>query len=148
MLAPLFFIFFSIFIPFKTGLKTDGSISQPSFISFVMFLFLIGSFLLMFTLFRLKSERKFNPIDFIDKQGDQLPKYIKDLGWIIIQKESNYIQANTKISWSSWGEIITIIIEENRILFNSRPNGQPITFTKDRVNFNKFKDLITPQINE
>jgi hypothetical protein len=59
-----------------------------------------------------------------------------------------YFQATTKISWFSWGELITIIPDNNKILINSRPTGsafsfQPITIFKDRNNIKKIISELT-----
>lgn len=45
----------------------------------------------------------------------------KELGWIINQKTNKYLTANTnpKFTSGSWGEQITIIFNENKILVNS-----------------------------
>ncbi len=48
-----------------------------------------------------------------------------------------YYTATTNISWLSWGEQITIVINNNELLVNIRPTGgsfvfQPITIFKDR----------------
>jgi len=45
----------------------------------------------------------------------------KELGWIINQKTNKYLTANTKPKFNSgsWGEQITIIFIENKILVNS-----------------------------
>jgi hypothetical protein len=142
LLAPLFFIYLSILITLNTGLKTDGTISKSYLIFFVVMLFLIGLFIGWYTLVRLKKESLFHLITVTSEQRQNLTDHIKKIGWTISEIDSNYIIANTKISLSSWGEEITIILRNNEILFNSRPTGlQPFTFNRDKINFMKFSDF-------
>jgi len=41
------------------------------------------------------------------------------LAWTIEKKANNYIVARSGFSWNSWGELIIIIKDSDRILFNS-----------------------------
>lgn len=43
-----------------------------------------------------------------------------------------YFQATTNVSAFSWGETITIIVDNDKLLINSKPNSQPITIFKDK----------------
>jgi hypothetical protein len=51
----------------------------------------------------------------------------KELEWEIQTKRKDIIVAKTGFSWRSWGELITIIREEERILINSicDPDNRP-----------------------
>ncbi|MBF8965610.1 hypothetical protein I0P70_20330 [Pontibacter sp. FD36] len=66
--------------------------------------------------------------DALKKTGFNNPKYYK----------RGYLQCTTNISAFSWGEVITIIPVQNYVLINSRPNGQPITIFKDKMNIKRF----------
>lgn len=59
-----------------------------------------------------------------------------------------YYTATTNVSWFSWGEQITIIINDNELLINSRPTGssfsfQPVTILKDRKNIKSIIQELT-----
>jgi hypothetical protein len=51
----------------------------------------------------------------------------KDLDWQILKMTDNVIVAKRGFSWRSWGELITIIRDHDRILFNSicDPENRP-----------------------
>ncbi len=57
----------------------------------------------------------------IDEIYKVVDETAKELGWIINQKTNKYLTANTnpKFTSGSWGEQITIIFAENKILVNS-----------------------------
>lgn len=59
--------------------------------------------------------------------------------------KKGYIVATTNSSWFTWGcEVITIILDENRILLNTRPDEirQPVIFFRNRTSIKKLmKDL-------
>lgn len=60
----------------------------------------------------------------------------EDLGIIIV---------HTNWSGFSWGEQITLVVDEYSVLINSRPDDdarQPITIIKDRQNIKKLKKII------
>jgi len=65
-----------------------------------------------------------------------------------------YFQATTNVSWFSWGELITIIPDNDKLFINSRPTGsafsfQPITIFKDRKNIKTIiKELTTTYGND
>ena len=50
---------------------------------------------------------------------DAVKETALQLDWEIIERKSNLIVARSGFSWRSWGELITIIKEKDRILFNS-----------------------------
>jgi hypothetical protein len=70
----------------------------------------------------------------------------KQLDWEIIERKNNLIVARSGFSWRSWGEMITIIKDENRILFNSicDPDNKPsvASWGMNKVNFKTFEQQI------
>jgi hypothetical protein len=54
-----------------------------------------------------------------DKFKDAAQKAAKELNWKLIRKTSDIIIAKSNFSWRSWGELITIIRDDERILINS-----------------------------
>jgi hypothetical protein len=64
---------------------------------------------------------------------------------IHINENLGLIEAKTKLTGFSWGEVITIIQDENKYLINSRPGGtnQPVTIYKDRKNIKKIRNILT-----
>jgi hypothetical protein len=136
MLFPAFLFFISIGMPFGIG--------------FVKPVIIFSLFLLPFSLYffndimkRIKVERTFYYIESAVCQKAIIEDCVMELGWKTIDSSEQYIQACTKSSWTSWGEIITIIFLENRILFNSRPDIQPFTGNRDNVNFLELVEIIT-----
>lgn len=62
---------------------------------------------------------------------------IKDLN---IDDENNIIIAQTKISILTWGDIITIISDNNRVLINSKASrGQFFSYGQEKRNIKKIK---------
>lgn len=68
----------------------------------------------------------------------------KDLEWQILKKTNTVIVAKSGFSWRSWGELITIIREKDRILFNSicDPDNRPsvASWGMNRLNRNTFEE--------
>ncbi len=143
LIAPLFFIFVAILMTVKTGLKGDSSFPQSSLVTVVIIFFLIGLLLTFFTYKRLESERLFHSITLRTFNNETVKSYLIALGRTIIDENEDLIIVRTKISLTSWGEIVTIVVNGNELLFNSRPDGQPFTINKDSVNFSKFYELIS-----
>lgn len=99
----------------------------------------------LFTLFivkRLYQNQIFKNYHISELTNDKIECALKQLNLKNIQfHELGYIQAKTKKSWFSWGEVITIIPDNEKLLINSQPTGskfsyQPITFVKDKKNIN------------
>lgn len=64
-------------------------------------------------------------------------------GWSIIDIEPNsFIQAESKMSGGSWGELITILLINDQILINSITSPfkltSVITFGNNKLNINKI----------
>jgi hypothetical protein len=64
---------------------------------------------------------------------------------IHINENLGLIEAMTKLTEFSWGEVITIVQDDNKYLINSRPAGtkQPVTIYKDQKNINKIRNILT-----
>lgn len=146
MAAPLFFILVPIIVvangmihPYEFYAK-DIFRAIPLFITMLIF----GLILAYYSIKRIEKEKLFYSIPFHDKK-EKLLYYFENLGWAVTEKSENFITANTSLSLTSWGEIITIVFSDNEILFNSRPHGnanQPFTFNRDKVNLKKFLSII------
>jgi hypothetical protein len=54
-----------------------------------------------------------------DKFKDAAIKTSKELDWKLIRKTNDIVIAKRGFSWKSWGELITIIRDDERILINS-----------------------------
>ena len=73
----------------------------------------------------------------------------RQLDWQIIEKKQNLIVARSGFSWRSWGELITIIRDKDRILFNSICDPDNMTsvasWGMNRVNFKAFEQHMKTQ---
>lgn len=74
----------------------------------------------------------------------------KELEWEIEKRTNNFIIARSGFSYRSWGELITIIREKDRILFNSicDPDNKPsiASFGMNKLNRKMFeKELMKAQ---
>ena len=80
--------------------------------------------------FRQKRCLRFKTI-FISIDAEKFHQVVKEtakgLGWQVVKKTNTVIVAKSGFSWRSWGELITIIREKDRILFNSicDPDNRP-----------------------
>jgi hypothetical protein len=102
-----------------------------------------------FTLQRLIDVLRFECIEigFNKNEIDNLAQKIKSrfrIRSLEIDDEKRFIKIYTKWSAFSWGEEITLIIDNNQILINSKPTSirQPVTIYKDRQNIKIIKELI------
>jgi hypothetical protein len=70
----------------------------------------------------------------------------KELEWDIMQMTNEIIVAKSDFSWRSWGEQITILYDNNKILFNSicNPDNRPsiASFGMNRVNRKTFEKFL------
>lgn len=146
IVAPIFIIIISCSM-FYGGFKF-GHIYKNNFMNMFFFTASVqlvsGLFITFYTIKRIETERKFQSLELPDNMtfADICDK-IQSIKWTIIDKEKDVIQASTKMSLFSWGEIVTIIVENNTILINSQPFGrQPFTFNRDKVNFKKLKEAL------
>jgi hypothetical protein len=136
MLFPAFLLFISVEMPFGIG--------------FVRPVIIFSLFILPFSLYffydinkRITAERTFFFIASSACQKETVESFVNELGWTTTLSTKEYLQARAKLSWTSWGEVITIIYLDNQILFNSRPDSQPFTSDRDDVNFRKLFELVT-----
>ncbi len=138
LIAPLFFIFLSLMISyFSIKPNTDFS-----FLLVAIPIFLFGFLTFYLILKRLESERQFKIIPF-ESEGSEFEDCFINLGWTISTQTDKVIIGETKTSWFSWGESITIVFANKQLLFNSRPRGrQPFTLNRDKVNYKKLCDAI------
>lgn len=81
-----------------------------------------------------------------DVFSDAVQKTAMELDWKITSKTGDLIIAKTVFSWRSWGERITIIRDDERILINSicDPDKWPsvLSFGKNRENRKTFEQFI------
>lgn len=70
----------------------------------------------------------------------------KQLDWEIIEKKQNLIIAKSGFSWRSWGELITIIRTNDKVLFNSICDPDNITsvasWGMNKLNLETFEKTI------
>ncbi len=90
---------------------------------------------------RLTAERKFYPVT-EKASGEQVLAAIKELGWKVVSKGSTFFVAQVEISWTSWGDAVTIVIINDEILFNARPLAQPFTFNREKVLRKRFESAL------
>lgn len=73
-------------------------------------------------------------------------RVFEKLGWSIVYDTKNYVVINPNESSFTWGQQITLIFNNDEILFNSFGYGRffmksPISFGKNSANFKKFNKL-------
>ena len=89
-----------------------------------------------------------NERDNLEYSVDILKKHFK-IHDIEIHREQNMIRAITKISFLTWGDLITIVCDRNRILINSKANGsQFFSYGKNKRILDKFEKQISMLINK
>ena len=71
--------------------------------------------------------------------------------WEIIRKEAHIVTARTGFTWQSWGELITVIRDNEKVLFNSicDPDNRPsiASWGRNRENFEVFKSVLFEQMS-
>jgi len=113
----------------------------------ILFIFL-GVFFAFFILNRLNDNITFKTIsaitdDDIDNVSERLNQKF-NLRRIDADKELNSIVAFTKVTAFSWGDQLTLVFDNDRILVNSRPSGsrQPFTIMKDMQNIKRLEQIL------
>lgn len=107
-----------------------------------------GLLFLYFSIVRVKQNFTFYVINNHHKPDiDQIAKLISEnfrLEDIRIDKKLQQLTAETRMTAFSWGERITIIINDFEVLINSRPvsSRQPFTIMKDANNIRIIRKLI------
>ncbi len=120
--------------------------------------FLVFSFYGLAILFSIKNEwtadRKFREIEFKGSPSDNLKKIIEVLKnnfrvkVIDVDKKTNSVSVWTKISLLTWGNVITVICDTDRILVNSQPSGsQPFSYGQQKRNIDKLEKIIKTNTN-
>jgi hypothetical protein len=104
---------------------------------------LFGVLMLIFIITRILSEMNFINIELGNLTFEEFKKTVKKNDWLVIQNKDEKIVLITKPSFFSWGEKVTILKDrDNMILVNSRPERQPITINRDKINYTKLTELI------
>jgi hypothetical protein len=79
-------------------------------------------------------------------------KTAKEANWQIVEKTSSIIVAKTGFSWRSWGELITIVRDEDRVLFNSICDPDNMisiaSWGRNISNFTDFKDRLMQETSK
>ena len=137
-----FFIIFPLAIVFIGSVMTlSGFKNNVTDLKIAAIIILtVGLFLTIFVVRRLYQNQVFDSFQINKLTKDKVDFALKATSLDNVKfHELGYYTATTKVSWFSWGEQITIIIDDNELLINSRPTGssfsfQPITIFKDRKN--------------
>jgi hypothetical protein len=109
----------------------------------------LGVFLTVFVIRRLYQNQIFHIFQVNGLTKDKVDLALKKVSFDNIKYHRlGYYTMTTRVSWFSWGELITIILDNNKLLINSRPTGsafsfQPITIFKDRKNIKKIINELT-----
>jgi hypothetical protein len=112
LLFPVFLLFISIGMPIGIGFV------RPVII-FSLLIFPFSFYFFYDINKRIKAGRKFYSIASSTCQKSIVETSVQELGWMTVISNEQYLQARTKLSLTSWGEVITIIFLENQLLFNS-----------------------------
>lgn len=146
-----FFIIFPLAIVFIGSVMTiSGFKNNVTDLRIAAIIILtVGLVLTGFVAKRLYQNQVFESFQIIDLTNEKVDSVLKATRLDNVKfHKLGYFTATTNVSWFSWGEQITIIINDNELLINSRPTGssfsfQPITIFKDRKNvrtiINKLK---------
>jgi hypothetical protein len=107
----------------------------------------VGLFGCFFFLKRFNENISFVCLPCPDHDLDMLAQKLKEHFKIInmaVDKDLKTIVAVTKWSAFSWGEQLIVIIDDDNVLVNSRPNSsrQPFTLWKDRQNIKCIGQLL------
>ena len=114
-------------------------------------LIMVIPFLLMSLLFHLKHKKNISfkcvEVQNVNEAFHKCLEEINSLNWeIVVQIPDSRIVAHTKSSWRSWGELITLCFEENRLLINSRPSpfkkASILTWGKNRSNLKAIETAV------
>jgi hypothetical protein len=120
LLGVIFLIF--IFLSKESlGLKLTSSL-----------LLLCGTVGFYFVLVKQRIEHKFKVLE-MDNSND-LETYLEKLNWKIETKNNEFIVASSRANLSSLGETITLIFDDQRVLFNSRY----VWYSSPKVDRNKL----------
>ena len=109
-----------------------------------LIVFLFGLCLSVFALIRIQSERKFRLLKVNSNLTiTDLWQKLKPLNWIILHDDPNELEFYDKGSAFSASVYVTIILlNENELLINTRPDKQPFTINIDIANYKKIRLLL------
>ena len=141
MLFPGFIVTLGLSICLSEGLKKPFIFIWPVII-------IIGIYLVKTTFKHIESDRKFYSIYTRVTDVNVIVECIKTLGCRIVVENQAIVIAETKMSLTSWGEIITVVIKEGELLFNSRPSESPASSSRDINNFWRFYRQIELKENQ
>jgi uncharacterized membrane protein (DUF485 family) len=151
-----FFIIFPLAIVFIGSIMTiSGFKNNVTDLRIAAIIILtIGLFLTGFVVRRLYQNQVFERFQIIDLTNEKVDYVLKATGMDNVKfHKLGYFTATTNVSWFSWGEQITIIVNDNELLINSRPTGssfsfQPITIFKDKKNIRTIINELTIESGE
>jgi hypothetical protein len=123
-----------------------GSVSESEYplleLAVSYLVVLAGLSLTCFTLYRIRAEKKFHIIELTPeiREAKQLlfRNQFEDLDWTLIRANQRYLISKSRVSLTSWGETITLVIDNDRILFNSSSSQRGLSMDTDQVNLSKF----------
>jgi hypothetical protein len=95
-------------------------------------------------LIRIQSERKFRRLKVNSNLTiTDLWQKLKPLNWIILHNDPNELEFYNKGSAFSASVYVTIILlNENELLINTRPDKQPFTINRNIANYKKIRLLL------
>jgi hypothetical protein len=71
--------------------------------------------------------------------------------WEIVSKKAHIVTARTDYTWQSWGELITVVRDNDKVLFNSicDPDNHTsiASWGRSRENFEAFKSILFEHIS-
>lgn len=141
-----FFVLFPLAIVFIGSAMTisgfKNNVTDLKIAAIIILTF--GLFFTAFVFKRLYQNQMFDcfPVEELTKEKVELA--LKGVGLNDVKYHRlGYFTATTNVSWFSWGEQITIVIDNNQLLINSRPTGssfsfQPITIFKEKQNIKRI----------
>jgi hypothetical protein len=134
---PAFFLLMAVLFTLD-GYYNSGIFPQGREPFLLVFFWGGGILITWYFLHRIESERKFYMIE-IEPNAEQILQAIEQLDWKIVDSGKTFFVAHVDISWTSWGDEVTIVSDKNRLLFNARPMAQPFTFNRERVLKKRFE---------
>jgi hypothetical protein len=126
---------------YKFGHVSLNNFANPFFFT-ALSIFVGGVLFIILIITRIEDERKFEEMLLPGNlQFENIPGKIKH--WELLLKTDDELVFGSKMSFFSWGELITIIkISENRILVNSRADKQPFAFGRKKKNLENLLEVL------
>ena len=124
-------------------MKKDSSVVAGVIYVSSIFLLMIAYLLAKFLRKRMDAGISFFEIAKPMGGMDTIVQASESLNWQIEEFTNTYLIAHTRMTAFSWGETITIILNDHCMLFNSRPTMQPLTLNRrEIINLNKFMNSL------